>query len=160
MSQFDPNAWENTNVDEGTNSTPPEPATYEVLLHDARAFTSQKDEDWVVLELRVATGHLAGYEWSELRSFRDEKAFRATKATCSRLGMSIEGITSLAEFDARLKTLIGNWYTVDVKQNGDYRNTYFNGSVSPQSDVPAGVSDFAPAAVASTAPIRDEDIPF
>ena len=156
---FNPQQWNTTSVDNG-KSEAPEPGTYEVLLHDARAFTSKAGDDYVALELKVATGAAAGHEWTELRSFRDEKAVKATKATVARLGMTdIDEIASLDEFDTRLKQLVGNWYTVDVKQNGDYRNVYFNGQTNGrpamQSDVPADTSDFAPAAAGN-----DDDIPF
>lgn len=156
---FNPQQWNTTTVDSNGNSQAPEPGTYEVLLHDARAFTSKAGDDYVALELKVATGELAGHEWTELRSFRDEKAVKATKATVSRIGLTdIDQITSLDEFDTRLKQLIGNWYMVDVVQKGEYRNTYFNGQVSntpPAPDVPADTSDFQPAAATAT-----DDIPF
>jgi hypothetical protein len=153
---FNPTQWNDTNVD--SKSEAPEPGTYEVLLIDARAFTSKAGDDYVILELRVATGPSAGHEWSELRSFRDEKAVKATKATVSRLGMDVDGIATLDEFDHQLKQLIGNWYTVDIKQNGEYRNCYFNGKVTamPATDVPADTSDFAPAHAGPA----DDTIPF
>lgn len=162
---FNPSQWHDTTVDSNGNSKAPDPGTYEVMLFDARAFTSQAGDDYIALELRVATGPEAGHEWTELRSFKNEKAVKATKATVARLGMSVDEIASLDEFDTRLKQLLGNWYTVDVKQNGDYRNVYFNGQVSApsaamRSDVPADTSDFAPATAGTPAGVAEDDIPF
>lgn len=159
---FNPQQWNTTTVDNGGNSDAPDPGTYEVLLTDGKAFTSKAGNDTVVIELRVATGPAAGHEWSVLGSFRDEKATRATKTIMARLGMSgIDEIASLDEFDTRLKELVGNWYTVDVVQNGEWRNTYFNGKVDntpPAPDVPADTSDFQPAAAGGAK--ADDDIPF
>jgi hypothetical protein len=161
---FNPQQWNQTTVDSNGNSEAPDPGTYEVLLHDARAFTSKAGDDYVALELKVAAGEHAGHEWTELRSFRNEGAVRATKATVTRLGLTgIDEIASLDEFDAQLKQLIGNWYTVDVVQKGEYRNTYINGQVSntpAASDVPADTSDFEPATAPGAAALGDEDIPF
>lgn len=158
---FNPQQWNTTTVDNG-NSQAPEPGTYEVLLQDARAFTSRAGDDYVALDLKVATGAEAGHEWTELRSFKNDNAVKATKATVARLGVTdIDEIASLDEFDAKLKHLIGTWYAVDVKQNGEYRNVYFNGVVSNTpamtSDVPADTSDFQPA---TAGPVAEDDIPF
>lgn len=156
---FNPQQWNTTTVDSNNTSEAPDPGTYEVLLHDAKAFTSKAGDDYVALELKVAAGEHAGHEWTELRSFRNEGAVKATKATVSRLGLTdIDEIASLDEFDARLKKLVGNWYTVDVVQKGEYRNTYINGKVNNEPvtpDVPADTSDFQPAAATG-----DDDIPF
>jgi hypothetical protein len=78
---FDPSQWHDTTVESNNTSEAPEPGTHEVLLHDARAFTSKAGDDYVALELRVASGPATGHEWTELRSFKNEKAVKATKAT-------------------------------------------------------------------------------
>lgn len=158
---FNPQQWSSTTVDSNNTSDAPEPGTYEVLLQDAKAFTSKAGEDYVALELKVATGEHAGHEWTELRSFRNEGAVKATKATVARLGMNVDEIATLDEFDSQLKQLVGTWYTVDVVQKGEYRNTYINGKVNNEPvtpDVPADTSDFQSAATAATA--ATDDIPF
>lgn len=157
---FNASQWNDTEISDNGNSRAPEPGSYEVMLHDARAFTSKAGDDYVALELKVALGPEAGHEWTELRSFKNENAVRATKTTVTRLGMNVDEIATLAEFDTELKKLIGNWYTVDVKQNGKYRYVYFNGQVSntpPMTDIPVDTSDFQPTG----AGVKDDDtIPF
>lgn len=157
MTSFDPQAWESAEVDD--RAPAPDPGVYEVVVEDVQAFTSNSGNDIVVIGFKIATGPQAGYEWSELRGFKNEGSIKATKATCARLGVDVGSVTNLTELDAALKAAaVGNWYSIEVKQNGEYRNVYVNSKVEAgTTDVPAPkAEEFATAG----APAADEPIPF
>lgn len=133
------------------NAEPPEPGVYDVTLIGAGAFTSKKQEDWVkLLWRRMPDGH----EWPVLLGFASEKGANFTKRECRELGVNVDTVGSLDELDTAVKAYVGHYYTVEVVQNGEFRNTYLRGRMS---DVPADTSDFAPAAVSG--PV-DDTIPF
>lgn len=165
MSDFDPTAWQQADINTTEERTgPPEPGTYVVALEDAKAFTSKAGNSVMVLDLRVTGGDADGYAWGEVRGFANDGQIKAAKATCSRIGVDVDHVTSLDEIDELLKQHVGEFYEVNVVQNGDYRNVYVNGHASgdfqaPQTDVPADTSDFEPAA-SPAGGVPDEDIPF
>jgi hypothetical protein len=146
--------WGSATVNEGeTNNTPPPEGSYELLLKGAGAFTSKQGNDVMRMEWEVVSVAETGYEWSEIRGFGTQKQANAAKSTCHRLGINVEQIASLDELDTALKNLIGGYFSVNVVQNGEYRNVYVeapSGSPTPPSDEP----EFQPA------PVADEDIPF
>lgn len=164
MSNFDPNMWANTSADtsgNGDDNPPPEPGHYEAVLVDAKAWTAAKSgDDTMKLVWQIATGTRAGYTFDELFSFAPNR-IEVTKKTAAKLGMNHEGITSIQDFDARLKPLIGNWYGLEVVQNGDFRNVYVRAQVTPgpvSDTTPAGATDeFHPAPVSTGA---QDDVPF
>ena len=160
MSQFDANKWASTSVEE--NNPAPEPGTYEALLHDARAFTSNAGKDFVVLSWRVASGPEAGYEWDDLRGFGSDGAIKATKATLIRIGVDVDALTSLDEMDRAVQGAVGEWYVLEVKQNGDFRNTFVNQKISAPasngSDINSDTTGFEPEPVA--AGVKTDSIPF
>jgi Protein of unknown function (DUF669) len=169
MSSFDAGAWQNTPTDQnGDRNPPPSPdGTYEVILKDGKAFTANSGDDYVVLTFEVSTGDQAGYAWDELRSFKSDGARGVTKTTLSRLGIDVDSLTALDDIDQAVKGKVGDWFTVDVKQNPKddrYRNVYVNGPSTPvaATDVPAPTEQFATAgapASPATEPAED-DIPF
>lgn len=145
----DPDAVGNTD-----NGEPPEPGIYDVVLIEASAFTSKKDEDWVVLKWQIlGTEH----DWSVLLGFRSEAAANFTKRECRELGVNVDGVGSLDELDTALKVQVAKFFKVEVVQNGNFRNTYIRGSGSPSTDIPVDPSEFAPV---NAGGVPDEDIPF
>jgi hypothetical protein len=156
---FDPNAWQNTSVENET-SEPPDPGKYQALFSDGRAFTSNAGKDFLVLSWRIAVGPLAGHEWDTLYGLDTEGGLKAAKATLLRLSVDVDSITSLEDMDKSVKAATGDWYDVEVKQNGDWRNTFVNGRVPEPaaSDVPANTEEFAVAPAGGSA--ADDTIPF
>lgn len=156
MGGFDPNRWQDADPDAGfENSEPPDPGLYEVSVQDARAFESKAGDDILVVEFRVITGPLTGHTWGVVNTFKSEGAVKVAKGMCSRLGVDVDGIGSLDELDTAVKAVLGNYYAVEVKQNGQYRNTYVE---APLSDVPKQGIPGMPDATAPAA--DDEPVPF
>jgi hypothetical protein len=140
--------WEKATVDGTENTSPPPEGEYEVALISASAFTSKKGTEIVKRELRVVSPQQQGHEWTEIRSFGTQGAANAAKATCFRLGVDVDAVSSLEELDVELKALGGRYYEAKVVRNGEYLNTYIEGDATP-------VADFQPAPVPA-----DDDIPF
>lgn len=150
--------WPTATVNDGERDdrTPPPEGDYDVALVDAGAFTAKSGNDIVKLGLRVIGGLSNGHEWTELRNFKSQGAANATKTTCARLGVPVEGVSSLAELNDRLKEIVGQYFEVTVQRNGEYLNTYINGPAIP--DVP--INEPEPIAVGSDPSPGDDDIPF
>jgi hypothetical protein len=144
--------WEKATVD-GENASPPPEGTYEIVLIGASAFTSKKGSEIVKLELRVVSSTEQWHEWTEIRSFGSQGAANAAKATCFRIGVDVDNVSSLDELDTELKTHVGTYYSVNVVRNGEYMNTYFE-EATQAADVPA------PSEPGSAQPIEDDDVPF
>lgn len=137
------------------NPDPPNPGTYDVILIDASAFTSKKGEDWVALKWQlVGTDHA----WSVLLGFRSEAAANFAKREVRELGVDVDHVASLDDLDTVLKQQVARFFSVEVVQNGQFRNTYIRGHAST-SDVPVNPGDFAPAVANGPVP-DDDDIPF
>jgi hypothetical protein len=118
--------WPNATVDDQPDRTqPPEPGTgYTVIVRDAKALTAKNSgEDWVIIELEGIDGAAAQQAGFTKRVVRD-------------LGVDIDSISgaSIEELDQALKPVIGQYFSVDVVQNGDYRNTYFRGPATVRQD--------------------------
>lgn len=143
--------WEKATSDGNENSSPPPEGTYEIALIGASAFTSKKGSEIVKLELRVVSAGEQDHEWTEIRSFGSQGAANAAKATCFRIGVDVDNVSSLDELDTELKTHVGAYYSVNVVRNGEYMNTYFEEATQP-AEVPV---DFQPAPVPD-----DDDVPF
>lgn len=150
-------------ADEGFQpSQPPDPGMYDIEIRDAKAFTSNAGNDTVVIELRLASGPHQGHEWAIILGFGSEGAAKVAAAQCSRLGVHVKDVASLDELDRALKQHVGEYHTVEVKQNGQYRNTWLQGQITtapPASDVPVDTTDFQPAA-APAGNVPPDDIPF
>jgi hypothetical protein len=157
---FDANAWSNTSIDGGGNE-PPAPGTYEVALDDADYFTSKAGRDIIKLTLRVThgIGDTPGHTWDEIRGLATEGQMKAAKATCARLGIDVDAVQSADDLKAELQACIGRYYTVEVKQNGQYRNTYINDRITggPVSDIPSDLPAQEPAGELDAA---GQPIPF
>ena len=110
----------------------PDPGNYDVRLEDAKALLSKKDEAWVILSWRVMSLRNKDHQWDELFGFRSQKAASITKKTIGLLGVDVDAVSSLDEIDSALKGLIGRMYEVEVKQSGQYRNTYVLGPAAEQ----------------------------
>jgi hypothetical protein len=149
--------WGNADPDAVNESgEPPEPGLYTVAVTDAKAFTSKKNEDWVVIDLQAIGGQADEHEWPLLLGFRSQQQVNFTKRACRDLGVDVDNVTGLAELDTALKEIVGRYFDVEVKQNGDYRNTYIQGpSEGVQGDLPG---DLAPTPVSAVT--DDDDIPF
>lgn len=148
--------WPKATVD-GSNSNPPQEGEYELLLKGASAFNSKAGKDIVTLDLEVVSAIETGYEWTELRSFASQGAANAAKATCHRLGVDVESVSSLEELDSALKAVVGGYFSATVKRNGEYLNTYIN-EATQAAQVPVPVDpEPVPSGVASA---DGDDIPF
>lgn len=148
--------WSKATIDGTENTSPPPEGKYEVALTDASAFVSKKGSEIVKLELRVVSVNEQGHEWVEIRSFATQGAANAAKATCHRLGIDVESVSSLDELDTELKTCVGRYYAVNVVRNGEYVNTYVEDIVTPQA---AAEPEFKPAGF-KPATVDDDDAPF
>lgn len=162
---FPTDMWQSTNVDSENTNTAPDPgpdgkATFDVALDDARAFVSKAGNAVIVLELRIVAGPLDNYQWSELRGLKSEGQIKAAKATCARLGIEdLDTVSGIEDLESRLKERVGNYYEIEVVQNGEYRNVYFQGPSRP-SDVTGAIPSKQEAATAMAAVEGDEEIPF
>jgi hypothetical protein len=155
MSSFD-DTWATATVEDQPDRTqPPEPGLYTVAITDAKAITSQAGDDWVIIELQGIDGAAAEHNWSVLQGFKSPQQAGFTKRVCRDLGVDIDAVGSLDELDSALKPIAGRYFTVQVKQNGEYRNTYFQGQVSTDEALPA-----EQRAAASATNGNDDDIPF
>lgn len=161
MSSFDAGTWAAADPDAPLESKdPPDPGVYDVVIADARAFQSKAGKDTLIVEWNITAGPQTGYQWPDIYGFKSEGQTKAAKGLCSRIGVDVEGIAGLGDLDAAVKTRVGEYFTVEVRQNGDYRNTYVQASSQPAlvSDVPNDA--FQPAAAASAGDADDEPLPF
>lgn len=149
--------WGAATVNDSDRTEPPEPGLYEVALDDARAFTAQSGNPWFVVELRVVTGDQTGHKWSILADLAKEGGIKAAKSMSAKLGVDVSEIASIEDLDRLAKVHVGSYYTVDVVQKGDFRNTYVRGPADGVSE-PAGAA--AQSAAQEPPPYTDEDIPF
>jgi hypothetical protein len=149
--------WASATVEDQPDRTqPPEPGLYTVAIQDAKAITSEAGEDWVIIELEGIDGKAAEHRWSVVQGFRTPQATGFTKCVCRDLGVDIDAVTSLDQLDTALKPIVGRYFTVQVKQKGEYRNTYFQGQVRTDEKLP----EEQRAAAASATNGNDDDIPF
>jgi hypothetical protein len=155
MSTFS-DTWASAPVEDQADPTQPPLGLFTVSIQDAKAITSQKGEDWVIIEVRGIDGAAQDIDWSVLQGFKSPQQAGFTKRVVRDLGVDIDAITGsdIAELDQALKPIVGTYHTVEVKQNGDYRNTYFRGRVK-QETLPA---EQRAAAAATNG--NDDDIPF
>jgi hypothetical protein len=153
--------WHDATVDDQPDRTqPPAPGNgYTVAVRDAKAINSKAGDDWVIIELEGVTGAASEHQWSVLRGFKSPQQAGFTKRVCRDLGVDIDAVTSLDELDQALKPIIGQYFTVDVVQNGEYRNTYFRGTAGPpeQEQLPAAAVGGGPGSATNE---DGESIPF
>jgi hypothetical protein len=149
--------WASAPVEDQPDRTQlPEPGLYTVAVQDAKALTSEAGEDWVIIELKGIDGAAAEHQWSVVQGFRTPQAAGFTKRVCRDLGVDIDAVGSLDQLDTALKeTAVGKYFTVQVKQKGEYRNTYFQGQVRSDEKLPD-----EQRAAASATNGNDDDIPF
>jgi hypothetical protein len=150
VSTFNPDAWQAADPDATTVTTtqPPSDGTYAVELADARAFTAQSGEDWVILKFRTLDQDPVGYTWDNVQGFASEGRTRATKAVCKRIGVDVDTIASLEDLDRQLRAT-----------KGEYRNTFVQERVTsspPTSDVPSSGFDWPEG----TQGVPEDEIPF
>jgi len=160
MSQFDAGAWASTDANaEMQSNDPPAPGKYDVVIADARAFTSKAGNDIAIVEWNITGGPQAGYQWPSLYGFKNEGQIKVAKSMCSRIGVDVDTIAGLEDLDRALKGTVGEYFQVEVTQNGEHRNTYVQGRAGAQraSDIPEDGA-FTPAA---TGPVGStDDVPF
>lgn len=152
--------WANATVEDQPDRTqPPEPGLYTAVIRDAKAITAKNSgKDFVILEFEGIDGAAAQHQWSVLQGFSSEQQASITKRVVRDVGVDIDNVTSLDDLDQALKAAIGQYFTVRVKQNGEYRNTYIDGPATPieQQQLPAA----AATAPAGNGTADDDDIPF
>jgi hypothetical protein len=131
--------WADATVEDQPDRTQaPDPGLYTVTVTDAKAITSKAGDDWVIIELEGIDGAAAEHQWSVLQGFKSPQQAGFTKRVVRDLGVDIDTIdgTSISDLDQALKPVVGTYHTVEVKQNGEYRNTYFRGAVSTEETLP------------------------
>lgn len=140
----------------GEKTEPPEAGLYTIALMDGSAFTSKRGDDWMRVSYEdVATRH----GWDVLFGFGSQAAANMAKNQARELGVDLSQATSLEALEAQLRQLAGNYYDVEVVQNGEYRNTYVRGRAGGGMDTPADTSGLAQQQpVAAGAP--GSDMPF
>lgn len=148
---FDEN-WGKAFADGPAPNEAPDPGVYDVALTDAAAFTSKAGNDVAKLDLRIVSEHLRDHEWTLILGFKNEGQAGVAKQQCAALGVDVSQIGSLDDLDTALKQFIGRYFTVEVKQNGQYRNTWIQVEVT--SELPAEFPERVAAAAG------DEDVPF
>lgn len=156
MSQFNADAWSSADPNAPMDSNdPPAPGEYDVVINDARAFQSKAGNDVAIVEWQITGGSQTGYSWPDLYGFKNDGQIKAAKAMCDRIGVDVDTVSSLEDLDARLKERIGEYFRIEVVQNGQWLNTYVRGTATqqPLSDVPDDGA-FQPV------PADDTDIPF
>jgi hypothetical protein len=149
--------WAAAPVDDQQDTSQPPIGLFTVEITNAKAITSKAGDDWVIIEVRGIDGAAQDIDWSVLQGFKSPQQAGFTKRVVRDLGVDIDTISGsdIDELDQALKPIVGTYHTVEVKQNGDYRNTYFRGPVK-QETLPAEQTAAAGAATNG----NDEDIPF
>lgn len=140
--------WQSASTSERPEA--PEPGQYDAMLEDAKALLSKKDEAWVILSWKVTSLRNKDHQWDELLGFRSSRQAGVTKATIAKLGVDVDNVTALDDLDGALKSLIGQQFELEVKQSGQYRNTYVLGVSSAP----------APPVADPTDPSNDDQVPF
>jgi hypothetical protein len=136
------NTWASATVEEQGGNDAPAPGLYTVAVVDAKAFTSKKGDDWVIIELRGLDGASTDHEWPLLLGFKSQEQANFTKRACRDLGVDVDNVTGLEALDEALKAAcVGRYFNVEVKQNGEYRNTYLQG---PSEGVQGDLGDGSP----------------
>lgn len=134
--------WTSADPDAGpsSNTEPPEPGLYAVHLADARAFTSNAGNEVMILTWKVNT---SGREWDVLYGFKNQGQANIAASAVKDLGLDPKALGSLADIDAAIATAKGNYYDVEVVQNGQYRNSYIRGRFAGDSSLDAAVTSGA-----------------
>lgn len=156
MTDFD-NTWKNADPDAagGNDLEPPEDGAYDVALTEATAFESKEGKPFVKLVLRVVSLASRDYEWTVLLGFKSQSQANMTKRIVRDVGVDVDEVAGFEELGDALNTKIGQYYTVKVVTNGEFRNTYIEGPANPQTDIPIPEM---PVTVPETT--DDGDIPF
>lgn len=162
MSDFD-TAWKNADPDAtgggGDDLTPPPDGTYDVALIAASAFVARTSgKAMVKLEFKVLSVDEQDYEWTVLLGFKSQSQANMTKRQVRNLGINVDDIGGIDELDGVLRQVVGNYYTVETKTNGEFKNTYVSDAGPITQDIPVDDQP-APEAVAAGA-TSDDDIPF
>jgi hypothetical protein len=152
--------WTNADPDaqQGDKPEPPIEGMYECALVDADAFTAKTSgQATVKMTWRVVSAQQRDHEWTEILQFhKSQGQANFSKGQIKALGIDVDAITALEQLADALHSKAGGYFTLETKQNGNYRNTYIQGpSGGVQSDIPVDVPD-VPAETTGD----DEDIPF
>lgn len=130
----------------GDNPDPPDPGFYEVALIDAGVFTA-KSNGRLTLTMKwkvISAGPNTDHEWTSLQQIREgnQQSANFFKRACVDLGVNVDASRSVEDLNTNVIAKIGGYYTLEVVQNGQYRNTYIKGTTNGQAVAP----DFAPPA--------------
>lgn len=157
--------WGTARVNDGNtdNQGPPPEDDYDVVLIDAGAFVARSSGNEVAkFVLRVVSPNQSGWEWTELVNFKNQQAANFAKTTCARVGIDVSQVTTLEHLNMELKALIGNYYAVSVKRNGEYLNGYINGPAQ-QASQPAPAPQYVGATAGPSSHYTDidtDEVPF
>lgn len=131
--------WANASTEDSGDNAPPD-GLYDAALMDAGAFTSKQGNDVGKLEWQTVDKQ---YQWTQILGFKNPKQAGFSKAQCMKVGVDVDGVSSLDELDEALKEKVGGFYELEVQHNGEFVNTYVRDGAVP-SDLPA--PDPVPAA--------------
>lgn len=143
---FNPTALRNAGEQTGFDEAPP-PASYEAELYKAETFyANTTGEQFLRLGWKILTGRLRDHKWQTIHCIEDYKpdgtdnegALRVTMGVLKGMGVEItDAVRTPDDLLAVLHPLVGAPFAIDVKQSGQYRNTWpQNPLASVQQDMP------------------------
>lgn len=150
---FDAQEFRNLDTSRDDDDNPPAPGTYEAVLVEGSAFTSQAGKPYLKLRWRLVGDPLS--LWTELYGLDRLGGKKAAKATLERMQVNLDAVTDFDSLGSVVAQAVDQFFTVTVKQNGQYRNTYVEGPSAPD----AGVTDPGDFPVPAPANASD-DVPF
>lgn len=138
----DPDAREDITLD------PPADGDYTAVLVEAHAGIGKESQRaFVALTWQDVASE---YKWKVLGGFKSSGQANVTKGMVRDLGVDVDSLHAFEEVGEALKPLAGGYYSLSVKTNGTFRNTYING--------PARVGQ-SPAAEPGS-PTSTDEVPF
>ena len=150
--------WGNANPDAvGNDNEPPDPALgplFDVTLADTKADISKAGDPYFVLDWKIVAGPLLDYQWDHYNGFKSQAQANISKKVARDLGVDVDALApSIEALHAALGEKRGQYYVVEVKQNGEYRNVYVQEGSARESDIPM---DLPPVPV----PPESDSVPF
>lgn len=154
--------WPNANPENagsGGADNPPPDGKHQVVLVDGGAWTAKSSgNETLKFEFRTVDGR---FEWPSIGGWSTQSNADYAAKALEALGLDFKVLRSLEQIDAAVKSLVGRFFTVTVKRNGEYVNTYIDG---PAQGVQQA-ADFSAPQPAAPVPAAagagsDSDIPF
>lgn len=153
--------FRNANADGDNDLDPPADGVYDCAVTVAEFFESKAGKPFVKIGLKVARGAKNGEEWTLLLGFKSQGQANMTKKTVRGLGVDVDAVSSWDELNQKMDHVVGQYFTVEVKTNGEFRNTYIM-----EGPIQLGGSDIPPPDMASVmanvgaGATDDSDVPF